>query len=66
MLSDKVYIFKPAPGELGIPGLPHELSRAEAERLGVLELLKAAIEAGKYVEKRPAVVRTTQPAKESD
>ena len=34
---------------MGVPGLPHEISDEEAKRLGVGELLKAAIENGSYV-----------------
>jgi hypothetical protein len=33
---------------VGVPGLPHEISDEEAEQLGVVELLKAAIENGSY------------------
>jgi hypothetical protein len=32
----------------GIPGLPHEISQAEADELGVGDVLKSAIEAGVY------------------
>lgn len=37
----------------GIPGLPHEISDEEAARDGLTELLKAAIENGKYIESTP-------------
>jgi hypothetical protein len=33
---------------LGVPGLPHEISAEEAERLGVGKLLADAIENGSY------------------
>lgn len=33
----------------GVPGLPHEITRGEAEKQGVLPLLDAAIAAGVYV-----------------
>jgi hypothetical protein len=33
----------------GVPGIPHVISREEAERLGMLDLLDAAIAAGVYV-----------------
>lgn len=33
----------------GVPGLPHEISDEEAEALGVADILKAAIENGRYV-----------------
>lgn len=33
---------------LGVPGLPHEISRSEAQDLGVEELLDQAIQAGVY------------------
>ena len=39
---------------MGVPGLPHEISDEEAKRLGVGELLKAAIENGSYVSCPPA------------
>lgn len=34
---------------LGVPGLPHQLSTADAEALGVLDLLAAAVHNGSYV-----------------
>jgi hypothetical protein len=40
---------------LGVPGLPHKISRKEAERLGVLDILEAAIENGNYVELQDAL-----------
>lgn len=41
---------------LGIPGLPHRLSRAEAEELKVLDAFDDAISAGVYkLETKPAV-----------
>lgn len=50
-----VYVGKGA----GVPGLPHQISDREAERTGVGELLKAAIENGSYevvqVEKKSTV-----------
>lgn len=44
---------------MGIPGLPHEITDEEAERLGVTELLAAAIANGSYApaEEKPAPVR---------
>jgi hypothetical protein len=33
---------------LGIPGLPHEITREQADAAGVLVLLDTAIEAGAY------------------
>ncbi len=45
-MSDTVYIFV---GEgLGVPGLPHRITRAEAEAGGVLKLLEQAIAAQNY------------------
>jgi len=41
-------IYKYNGSGLGVPGLPHEITRAEAERLGVLGLLDACIERGIY------------------
>lgn len=38
---------------LGIPGLPHQLSTVDAEALGLLDLLAAAVHNGSY-RKRPA------------
>ena len=35
-------------GGTGIPGLPHEVTAAEAEELGLLDVLQAAIENGNY------------------
>jgi hypothetical protein len=35
---------------MGVPGLPHEVSDDEAAELGVLHILREAIENGSYVE----------------
>lgn len=40
----------------GVPGLPHEITDAEAEELGVTDLLLAAVENGSY-----AAVQETSP-----
>ena len=46
MKDSTIYIYV---GEgLGVPGLPHRITPAEAEALGVAELFKAAIENGSY------------------
>ena len=37
---------------LGVPGLPHELTDRDAKALGVADILKAALEAGTYQEKK--------------
>lgn len=43
---DTVYKYR---GDgLGVPGLPHQITQAEAEQLGVAELLAEAIAAGVY------------------
>jgi hypothetical protein len=34
----------------GVPGLPHEITDAEAKELGVSEILKEAVKNGSYVE----------------
>lgn len=39
---------------LGIPGLPHQLSTATAEALGLLDLLAAAVHNGSYVARAAA------------
>ena len=41
-------IYKFIGAGMGVPGLPHQISEEEAERLGVKELLQAAIENGSY------------------
>lgn len=41
-------IYKYCGEDLGIPGLPHEISREEARKQGVEALLDQAIEAGVY------------------
>lgn len=38
----------------GIPGLPHEVDEDKAASRGVLDLLLAAVQAGQYVEVKPA------------
>lgn len=46
-----VYIYK---GDgLGIPGLPEILTEKEAQELGVLDILRAAIKAGIYQKSVP-------------
>lgn len=45
-----VYVYDDARGA-GIPGLPHAVTEAEAAALGVLDLLKQAIENGAYAVK---------------
>jgi len=42
-------IYKFIGAGMGVPGLPHQISEEEAERLGVKELLQAAIDNGNYV-----------------
>lgn len=43
---ETTYIYR---GEgLGIPGMPHELTRSQAAELGVLDLLETAIASGVY------------------
>lgn len=57
--APKVYVY--VGDGAGIAGLPHQLSEQEAKDAGVLDLLKEAIKAGKYVEQKP-----DKPAKEGD
>ena len=55
-MADKIYIFDTSRGA-GIPGLPHTVTEAEAEALGVLSVLQAAIQNGSYkvkAEPKPA------------
>jgi hypothetical protein len=50
--DDAVYRFC---GEgLGIPGLPHEVTKAQAEKSGLLEVLQRAVELGVYMLVAPA------------
>ena len=37
--------------DLGIPGLPHEITKQEAEQLGILSILLDAIDNGSYIPK---------------
>lgn len=56
MASSKVYVFDTSRGA-GIPGLPHEVTEAEAEALGLLSVLQEAIQNGSYkvkAEPKPA------------
>ena len=46
MKSNQVFVYV-GDGE-GVPGLPHQLTAAEAEAIGVKELLEAAIKNGNY------------------
>lgn len=34
---------------LGVPGLPHQVTRSQASELGLLDLLETAIAAGTYL-----------------
>ena len=38
---------------IGIPGLPHEITKDEANAAGVGDILAAAIKAGRYKQVRP-------------
>jgi len=54
---DTFYIFC---GEgLGVPGLPHRVSKSEAQALGVLDLLEGAINNGNYKPEVVSVKRIT-------
>lgn len=55
-MADKIFIFDKSRGA-GIPGLPHEVTEAEAEALGLLSVLREAIQNGSYkakAEPKPA------------
>ncbi len=43
---DKVYVY--AGDGAGIPGLPHRVTEAEAQELGLSDVLEAAIANGSY------------------
>ncbi len=45
--DDEIYVY--VGDGLGIPGLPHRLSRTEAEKQQVLKAFDDAIDAGVYV-----------------
>ena len=45
---------------MGVPGLPHLVSDDEAAELGVLHILREAIENGSYVE-TPSALRASPP-----
>ena len=49
---------------MGVPGLPHLVSDDEAAELGVLHILREAIENGSYVE-TPSALRASPPNAES-
>lgn len=48
--TERVYIFDETKGA-GVPGLPHEITEAQAAALGVSEILLAAIANGSYTVK---------------
>lgn len=55
-MADKVYIYDTSRGA-GVPGLPHVVTEAEAEALGLLSVLKEAVKNGSYklkAEPKPA------------
>jgi hypothetical protein len=59
MKSDQIIYVYDGDG-LGVPGLPREITQAQADADGCGELLKNAIDLGVYVEK---TVKTTGKAK---
>lgn len=54
-MSEKIYKFV-GQGD-GVPGLPHEVSEAEAKALGAADLLAEAIKSGAYIEKNSGAQR---------
>lgn len=54
--NDRVYCF--CGNGQGIPGLPHEVTREQAEELGLLDHLSAAFQRGDY-KPIPAVSKET-------
>ena len=46
--SDETSLYRFCGEGTGIPGLPHEVTAAEAEELGLLDVLQAAIRNGNY------------------
>ena len=59
----KIYVFELARGS-GVPGLPHEVSEAEAKELGLEKVLQAAIENGSYKLKAEPKPKPAAPVKE--
>ena len=49
-----------AAGGQGIPGLPHEVTAAQAKELGLLEVLQAAIQNGNYQPVQPISAETAE------
>ena len=47
----------------GVPGLPHVVTSKQAEELGLLEVLDAAVRNGNY---KPVMVEAAAPAKEKE
>jgi hypothetical protein len=47
--------YKYAGDGAGLPGLPNEVTEAEAEAAGMLEVLQAAVSLGMYVEINPVL-----------
>lgn len=48
----KIYEYVKQKGLAGVPGLPHVISEDEAKKLGVEEILKAAVKNGSYIERK--------------
>jgi hypothetical protein len=46
-MSEKIYIFDMTRGD-GVPGLPHEVTEAQAQALGLLHEFKEAVDHGLY------------------
>lgn len=49
----------------GVPGLPHEITDAQAQADGLNDLLNSAVEAGVYVEKKAEAEKPAKTKKEN-
>lgn len=49
----------------GVPGLPHEITDEQAQAEGLNDMLKCAVEAGVYVEKKAEAEKPAKTKKEN-
>ena len=62
-MADKTFIFDTSRGA-GVPGLPHIVTEAEAEALGMKQVLQEAVKNGSYKAKAEPKPKTAALEKE--
>lgn len=62
-MAEMIYIYDTSRGA-GIPGLPHEVTESEAERLGLKQVFQDAVKNGSYKAKAEPKPKTAALDKE--